>query len=176
MSRFQLGCSSSKQLVMRPLSSGGLSSGRFSDEIEDMISRSAAAAGRKKGGTPASANGKEQPSVESEGVGAGDVGEDGAVGVTVTDAKAADEKMSARAQKFRAMITKFRPEKKPVVVKVSFTLVPQVQLLTACRAHEPVTSHQWLLFVFRHHGWVPFSSSTEHHELVLYEVAVGASR
>lgn len=128
VSRFYLPCSSNKQLIMRPLSSGGLSSGRFSDEIEGMISRSAAATGRKKGGTPASTNVEEQASVESEGVGAGEGAHDGIIGGTGEDAKAADGKMSARAQKFRSMITKFRPEKKPVVVKVGYTLVSQVQL------------------------------------------------
>lgn len=135
VSRIHLPCSSSKQQVMRPLSSGGLSSGRFSDEIEGMISRSAAAAGRKKGGTPASTNGEEQASVESEGVGAGDGEEDGVEGGTLAD----DEKMSARAQRFRAMITKFRPEKKPVVVKVSYT---PVQLCTASSPDNSITSHQ----------------------------------
>lgn len=87
----------------RPMSSdttggGSGSSGRFSDDLEKLISRA---------GERVDRSGVAKAAAGEEGDGPGE-------GVEVKQ----DSNLSARAMKFRAMISKLRPQKKAVVVKV----------------------------------------------------------
>ncbi|CAM9123570.1 unnamed protein product [Ectocarpus fasciculatus] len=84
---------------------GGDSSGRFSEDLEKLISRAGERADRtgKPGKGEASAVAVAAPQAGVAGEGAGE-GEEEPV-------------LSARAMKFRAMISKLRPQKKAVIVK-----------------------------------------------------------
>ncbi len=103
----------------RPMSSGatgdgsgggGGGGGRFSDDLEKLISR----AGEKAGGRGAKGKGAE---VALTAEGAGAVASQGGGGEAAGEEE--DPKLSARAMKFRAMISKLRPQKKKVVIKVT---------------------------------------------------------
>ena len=101
------------QLATRPLCTGRKPSGRFSDEIEDVTR-----AGGPKDEATENAHTKEHGGgLDLSLVGDLDTADDTDAALAAV-AKVADEKMSARAMKFRAMITKFRPEKKAAAIKV----------------------------------------------------------
>ena len=104
------------EVSRRPMSSdtrsGGSSgsSGRFSDDLEKLISRAGEKVDRSPSAKAAAAAGQEEGAMLSqEGEGAAGEGAE------------EDPKLSARAMKFRAMISKLRPQKKAVAVKVSFS-------------------------------------------------------
>lgn len=76
------------------------SGGRFSDDLEKLILRAGEKLDRSAAGLAATAEGE------------------GAVAPREGEGVEEDPKLSARAMKFRAMISKLRPQKKAVVVKV----------------------------------------------------------
>lgn len=109
-------------------SSGG--SGRFSDDLEKLISRAGEQVDRssaKKGGAAAREAGGEASESAAE-------GEEGGGGEAVVDSK-----LSARAMKFRAMISKLRPQKKVVVVKVCVLCVSCVFVSPRVYQHDRQT-------------------------------------
>lgn len=86
------------------------SSGRFSDDLEKLISRAGEKVDRSPSAKAAAAAGQEEGAmVSQEGEGAAGEGAE------------EDPKLSARAMKFQAMISKLRPQKKAVAVKVGFS-------------------------------------------------------
>ena len=105
---------------MSSITSGGDSSGRFSDDLEKLIARAGAKADRvgKSSKAPAAS--------ENEGAVVGHAADGGQEGSGLQ--KAGEEEggegrgsseLSARAMKFRAMISKLRPQKKPILIKAS---------------------------------------------------------
>lgn len=83
--------------------------GRFSDDLEKLISRAGEKAGRgaKGQGSAVALPAEGEGAVATQGGGGEAAGEE-----------EEDPKLSARAMKFRAMISKLRPQKKKIVVKV----------------------------------------------------------
>ena len=100
--------------------SGGDSTGRFSDDLEKLIARAGAKVDRSGKSSKAVVSAGEEGAVvrhaaggELEGRGQEEDGaEEGVEG-------GASSELSARAMKFRAMISKLRPQKKTILVKAS---------------------------------------------------------
>ena len=92
--------------------------GRFSDDLEKLISRAGERADRSKG--PGSRVALAGGGDGGAAVTAQDAGGEG--GAAVVGEEEEDPTLSARAMKFRAMISKLRPQKKVVVVKVCIVL------------------------------------------------------
>lgn len=93
---------------------GDDSSGRFSDDLEKLIARAGAKADRSGSKTSKAAAGEGGAVAVAAADGGLEKGEEDGEG-----ARREGVELSARAMKFRAMISKLRPQKKAVVVKVS---------------------------------------------------------